>query len=107
MTPGSAAMACRTALRPFPARPAAGGGAEGAPEPEAAPASQQGVAELAEAGRQVLADRGDMSQQPVALDHLEYGQGRGAGDRVAAEGGAMVALGEAGTGLAQADARAN
>ena len=47
-----------------------------------------------QAGRQVLADRRDVGQQPVALDGVEHGQGRGAGDRVAAEGGAVVALGE-------------
>src|SRR6266446_9762276 len=48
-----------------------------------------------------------MLQQPVALDDLKHGQGRSAGNWVAAERRAVVTLGEASAALPQADARSD
>src|ERR1700722_5840614 len=62
------------------------------------------MADRLQAGHQLLAYLRDVGEQPVALDHLEHGQGRGACDRVAAEGGTVITLGEAGAAGAQSDA---
>ena len=93
-----------TALTRNPARRAAAstsaatvvGQHHGQPEPAAAHAGHQRVADRLQARRQVLAHRRGVGQQPVALDRVEHGESRGAGHRVAAERRAVVAPGEAG-----------
>ena len=60
----------------------------------------QAVAEL-------LAEHGDVLEQAVGLDGAEHGERRRAGDRVAAEGGAVVAGLEQLAGRAEADAGAD
>ena len=56
---------------------------------------------------QLLAERGDVLEQAVGLDRVEHGERGGAGDRVAAEGGAVVAGLEQVAGVAEGDAGAD
>ena len=63
----------------------------GEPQAAAADAREQRVVDGRDAAGQRLADRLDVLQHVIALDRVEDREGRGAGDRVAAEGGAVVA----------------
>ena len=68
---------------------------------------EQRVVDGGDAAGQGLADRLDVLEQVVFLDRVEHRQGGGAGDRVTAEGGAVVAGDERAARLAEADAGAD
>src|SRR5579862_6026631 len=79
----------------------------GEPQAAAANPGEQRVIDGRDAAHQGLADRLDVLEQVVSLDGVEYRERRGAGDRVAAEGGPVVAGDERGARLAEPDARAD
>ena len=79
----------------------------GEPEAAAADAVEQRVVDRLDAVGQRLADQLDVIEQVGGLDRVEHREGGGAGDRVAAEGRAMVARLQRGGAVAEADAGAD
>jgi hypothetical protein len=61
------------------------------PQPEPADLLHERVAEVLDAAPQPVAELGAASSRPVLLDGAQHRERRGADDRVAAEGGAVVA----------------